>query len=119
MDENDISQIQRNTEIITNRQKNTIGYSGISSYVDLTLDNTAKKKSLSSIVDLSDKYIYGVRFTTEIRTNSLLRTNLVKWTEEQEVLYFIVINLFKKHKSYRKVSSIFNKRKINTFKGNT
>ena len=25
MDENDISQIQRNTEIITNRQKNTIG----------------------------------------------------------------------------------------------
>ena len=29
MDENDISQIQRNTEIITNRQKNTIGYGGI------------------------------------------------------------------------------------------
>ena len=26
MNENDISQIQRNTEIITNRQKNTIGY---------------------------------------------------------------------------------------------
>ena len=26
MDENDISQRQRNTEIITNRQKNTIGY---------------------------------------------------------------------------------------------
>ena len=26
MDENDISQIQRNTEIMTNRQKNTIGY---------------------------------------------------------------------------------------------
>ena len=91
----------------------------ISSYVDLALDNTAKKKSLSSIVDLSDKYIYGVRFTTEIRTNSLLRTNLVKWTEEQEVLYFIVINLYKKHKSYRKVSTILNKRKINTFKGNT
>ena len=29
MNENDISQIQRNTEIITNRQKNTIGYSRI------------------------------------------------------------------------------------------
>ena len=30
MDEKDISQIQRNTEIITNRQKNTIGYCRVS-----------------------------------------------------------------------------------------
>jgi DNA gyrase/topoisomerase IV subunit A len=102
-----------------NPKSNSISHSRISSDVDLIPDNTAKKKSLSSLVDLSDKYIYGVRFTIEIRTNSLLRTNLFKWTEKQEVLYFIVIKLYKKHKSYRKVSSILNKRKIKTFKGNT
>ena len=83
------------------------------------LDNSAKKKSLNFIVDLSENYIYGVGFMTEIRPNSLLRTNLVKWTEEQEVIYVIVINLYKKHKSYEKVSAILNKRRIKTFRGNT
>lgn len=87
--------------------------------VDLTLDNTVRNQSLMTIVDLSDKYIYSIKFTTETRTNSLLRTNLIKWTEEQEALYFIVSNLYKKHKSYRKVSALLNKRKIKTFKGNT
>ena len=47
------------------------------------------------------------------------RTQLIKWTEEQETLYFIVSNLYKKHKSYRKVSALLNQRKIKTFKGNT
>ena len=74
---------------------------------------------ISSYVDLSDKYIYSIKFTTETRTNSLLRTQLIKWTEEQETLYFIVSNLYKKHKSYRKVSTLLNQRKIKTFKGNT
>ena len=70
-------------------------------------------------VDLSDKYIYSIKFTTETKTNSLLRTQLIKWTEEQETLYFIVSNLYKKHKSYRKVSALLNQRKIKKFKGNT
>ena len=87
--------------------------------VDLTLDNTVRNKLLMTNVDLSDKYIYSIKFTTETRTNSLLRTQLIKWTEEQETLYFIVSNLYKKHKSYRKVSALLNQRKIKTFKGNT
>ena len=87
--------------------------------VDLTLYNTVRNKSLMTNVDLSDKYIYSIKFTTETRTNSLLRTQLIKWTEEQETLYFIVSNLYKKHKSYRKVSTLLNQRKIKTFKGNT
>ena len=87
--------------------------------VDLTLDNTVRNKSLTTNVDLSDKYIYSIKFTTETRTNSLLRTQLIKWTEEQETLYLIVSNLYKKHKSYKKVSTLLNQRKINTFKGNT
>ena len=87
--------------------------------VDLTLDNTVRNKSLMTNVDLSDKYIYSIKFITETRTNSLLRTNLIKWTEEQETLYFIVSNLYKKHKCYRKVSALLNQRKIKTFKGNT
>ena len=74
---------------------------------------------MTTNVDLSDKYIYSIKFTTETRTNSLLRTNLIKWTEEQETLYFIVSNLYKKPKSYRKVSALLNQRKIKTFKGNT
>ena len=69
-------------------------------------------------IDLSDKYIYSIKFTTETRTNSLLRTQLIKWTEEQETLYFIVSNLYKKHKSYRKVSVLLYQRKTKTFKGN-
>ena len=91
----------------------------IQSFFFISSVDSNPSQSNKFYVDLSDKYIYGVRFTTEIRTNSLLRTNLVKWTEEQEVLYFIVINLLKKHKSYRKVSTIINKKKIKTFKGNT
>ena len=50
--------------------------------VDLTIDNTVRHKSLMTNVDLSDKYIYSIKFTTETRINSLLKTNLNKWTEE-------------------------------------
>ena len=53
--------------------------------VDLTLDNTVRNKSLMTNVDLSDKYIYSIKLTTATRTNSLLRTQLIKWTEEQEI----------------------------------
>ena len=59
--------------------------SGMTMNVDLILDNTVRNKWLTTNVDLSDKYIYSIKLTTATRTNSLLRTQLIKWTEEQEI----------------------------------
>ena len=113
MDENDISQIQRNTDVMSNRHSSVFGHRRIGENKDLIFKNRQGIRVKKEL-----KYSHFLCFKVTHRTNRFIYSHIDKYTQEQEEIHTKIKSLKSIGMGYRRIANHLNQLEIKTIKEN-